>query len=220
MTVRFARLARIVLPASARTMPWIPIAAVAAVSTLLVGLRHGQSPATALQAVAIILTSVVGFAFDDPAAEFLAASPSPLLRRRLLRLLPVGPPVVLLWIVLVRWRGTEGAEETLALMLLFVGLFGLSVGVAGVAARRSHGTSAGIAVPPAIFALLIVSSAIPARWRPLPLGDVPGGWAPIYVRWAAAAVLGTIVFLVSSRDPAARRLNRGGTAIARPSRPR
>jgi len=192
------------IPAVARSMPWIPLAAAALVSTLVIAWQHGRAAAVPLQVVAILLSSAAGFALDDPATEILAASPTPLVRRRLLRLLLVVPVVVVAWGLLLSWQGTDGAEETWALMLLFAGLLGLSLGVAGIAGRRSARGSGGIAVPPAIFVLVILSSAIPRQWRPLPLGDVPGGWEQIYLRWGTAAILGTVAFLVSSRDPAAR----------------
>lgn len=204
-SLTLVRLAAEALPALGRSMLWIPLGTAALISTLVVAWRHGAATAAPLQAVAIMLSSAAGFSLDDPAAEILAASPTPLLRRRLLRLLLVGPPVAVLWALLMWWQGTEGAEETWALMLLFSGLMGLSLGVAGMACRRAGGLG-GIFVPPTIFVLLFLSSAIPGEWRPLPLGDVPGGWGQIYMRWGAAAVLGMVAFLLSSSDPAARRI--------------
>jgi hypothetical protein len=45
------------------------------------------------------------------------------------------------------------------------------------------------------------------------MGDIPGGWPQIYLRWSLAAVIGVLLFLLSSRDPATlavrRRLPRG-----------
>ncbi|MDQ4043297.1 MAG: hypothetical protein M3118_05720 [Actinomycetota bacterium] len=192
------------LPPLARSMSWLPLVAAALVGSLVVAWQHGKSAAVPLQFVAILLSSGAGFALDDPAAEILASSPTTLLRRRSLRLLLMVPSVALLWILLMLWQGTEGAEETWALMLLFAGLLGLSLGVAGIAGRRSARGSGGIVVPPTILVLVILSSAVPRQWRPLPLGDVPGGWTQIYIRWAAAALLGMVAFLVSSRDPAAQ----------------
>jgi hypothetical protein len=162
-----------------------------------------------MQAAAILLAGGAGFTLDDPAAEILAASPAPLSRRRSLRLLVVVPPVTVLWGLLLGWQGTEGREESVALMLLFAGLMGLSLAVSGVAGRTSWMPGrGGIAVPPAIFVLVFLSSAVPRQWRPLPFGDVPGGWTQINIRWAAAAAVGTLVLFMSSRDPAARSLLR------------
>lgn len=198
------RIAPKAVQAVARSIPWIPVAAAALVSTLVIAWQHGRTAAVPLQVVAILLASAAGFALDDPAAEILAASPTPLASRRLLRLLLVVPLIVVIWGLLLWWQGTDGAEETWALILLFAGLLGLSLGGAGIAGRHSPRGTGGIAVPPVIFVLLILSSAIPREWRPLPLGDVPGGWEQIYIRWGAAAILGAAAFRASSRDPAAR----------------
>jgi len=187
---------------AAHSVPWFPPLLAGLVSTLVVAARHGHEAAAPLEAVAIALACGAGFAFDDPAFQVLAASPTPLWRRRLLRLLVVMPPTVLLWLLLLRWQGTASSQETLALAAQFAGLVGLSLGVAGVASRSSSRGVGGIAVAPTLFVALILSTTLPPRWRPLPLGDIPGGWLPIYLRWTAAAVIGALISLLSSRDPA------------------
>jgi hypothetical protein len=202
----------------ARSIRWAPLAIAAFLSVLIVLLRHGEPAAGPMQAAGALLAAGAGYVLDDPAAEILAVSPTPLARRRSLRLLMVVPAVTLLWGLLLRWQGTEGNEETVALMLLFAGLMGLGLAVSAVAGRTSWTPGrGGVAAAPGILLLVFLSSAIPRRWRPLPFGDVPGGWTQIYIRWAAAAAMGTLVLLVSSRDPAARSLLR---SFGRRSAPR
>ena len=188
----------------ARSITWLPLAVAAALSAIIVGWPSTKAGTSLLQVIAIILSGAVGFAFDDPTAAIMAASPTSLLRRRLLRLVLVLPPVAVLWGLLLWAEGTEGPEETWALLALFAGLIGLSIGVAGVACRRSSRGVGGLFVAPSILVLLLLSTVVPPRWRPLPLGDVPGGWLQIYLRWSSAAVVGAIIFLASSRDPASR----------------
>jgi hypothetical protein len=200
----FRRVAFLAFPAVMRSITWIPLAAATLIATVLVAWRHGHTGDASLYLVAVLLPSAAAFALDDPATELLAASPTSLLRRRLLRVLVVGPPVAVIWTVLLWWGFTHGLEETAGLMLIFTGLLGLSLGAAALAGRRSGGRAGGIFTPPAILVLLFLSSVFPPRWRPLPMGDIPGGWPQIYLRWGAAAVLGMVAFLVSSRDPAAR----------------
>jgi hypothetical protein len=151
-----------------------------------------------------LLAAAAGFAFDDPSHETLAASPSSLIRRRLGRLGIVIPAVSVLWIALVS-QGVSGRQETLTLAAMFAGLVGLTLGIAGVAAHRTGGRAGAVAAPVLLLAL-IVSAVFPPRWRPLPLGDVPGGWPALQARWSTAAVIGTLVLLTSCRDPARRRL--------------
>jgi hypothetical protein len=201
------RVTRDALTAVALSIRWAPLGIAAFLSVLIVVVRHGEPAAGPMEAVAVLLAGGAGFVLDDPAAEILAASPTPLSRRRSLRLRLVVPPVTLVSGLLMGWQGTEGNEETLALMLLVAGLVGLSLAVSGVAGRTSWAPGrGGIAAPIAIFVLVFLSAAVPRRWRPLPFGDVPGGWTQISIRWAAAAAVGTLVLLMSSRDPAARNL--------------
>ena len=155
-----------------------------------------------MQLCAFLLASGAGFAFDDPAAEVLAASPTSLRRRRTDRIALVGLPTIALWGVLLGWHGTASAEESWALIALFAGALGLGLGIAGVASRRSSPSRGGVAVGPAILVLLILSTTVPPRWRPLPIGDIPGGWSQIITRWSAAALVGVLAVLISSRDRA------------------
>ena len=190
------------LRSTTRTIPWLPLFAAAGVATTLVAARLEQSAALPLQLAAVLLASGVGYAFDDPAFEVIGASPASLGRRRMHRLIVVLPPTIVVFAALLAWHGTAGPEEALALAAMFVGLVGLALGIAGVAARRSGRGLGGIAVAPALFVALILSTMVAPRWRPLPMGDIPGGWPPIIIRWSTAAVVGLLVLAVSSRDRA------------------
>jgi hypothetical protein len=197
------RVTRQALTAVARSIRWLPLGTASLLSVLIVLVRSGEPAAGPMEAVAILLAGGTGFILDDPAAEILAASPTPLSGRRSLRFLLVVPPLTLLWGFLLWWQGSEGIEETLGLGLLFGGLVGLSLAAAGVAGRTSWLPSrGGLAAPPTILVLVFLSDAIPRQWRPLPFGDVPGGWTQIYIRWAAAAAVGALALMMSSRDPA------------------
>jgi hypothetical protein len=153
-----------------------------------------------------LLAAAAGFAFDDSSHETLAASPSSLIRRRLGRLIVVIPPTIILWATLVS-QGVNGRQETLTLVAMFAGLVGLTLGIAGVAAHRTDGRGGAVAAPVLLLAL-VVSAIVPPRWRPLPLGDVPGRWPALQTRWSTAAAIGTLVLLASCRDPARSQLLR------------
>ncbi len=185
---------------------WSPlrIAAVASIA-IVVALRNG-SAAKPMEVVSILIASAVGFVFDDSAADLLDASPSSLLRRRLGRVACVIGPAVGLWAALFWLQGPASASEGWALTAMFAGLLGLSLGIAGTASRRLAPGRGGLAVGPTLLGTLIVSTTFPPRWRPLPMGDIPGGWAAIDLRWTAAATVGSALFLWSSRDRASRAL--------------
>jgi hypothetical protein len=182
----------------AATTPWGPLGIASALSVLIVAWPARDPSVALLEAIAIFLTGAGGFAFDDPAAVILAASPTSMLHRRLLRLLVVGPPVVLLWSILVTVQGTAGARETWALLAMFGGLAAMSLATAGIAARRV--VRGGPYVAPTVLILLFLSTLFPARLRPLPMGDIPGGLPQITLRWSIVAAIGALVFLASSRD--------------------
>lgn len=192
------------LRSTARAIPWLPSVAASGVATAVVIARLADDAVFPLQIAGVLLASGLGYVLDDPAFEVLGSSSTPLWRRRMHRLIVALPPTVAVYVTLVAWHGTLGPEETLALVAMFAGLVGMALGIAGVAARRSGRGLGGIAVAPTLFAALILSTMVNPRWRPLPIGDVPGGWQPIYLRWSAAAVVGLVVLAVSSRDRAAR----------------
>ena len=201
-------LTREVLRSTARTMPWLPPVAASIVATAVVAMRLDDSAAFPLQIAAVVLASGLGYALDDPAFEVVGPSPASLWQRRQHRLLLALPPTILLFTALLAWHGTADRSEALALGAMFAGLVGLALGIAGVAARRSPRGLGGIAVAPALFAALVMSTLFAPRWRPLPMGDIPGGWHPIYVRWCTAALVGLAVLAVSSRDRASARRHR------------
>jgi hypothetical protein len=189
-------------------MQWLPPVAAAAVATVVVAARLDDAAALPMQIAAVVLASGLGYTLDDPAFDVVSPSPVSLWHRRRHRLLLSLPPTVVLFTALLAWHGTADRSEALALGAMFAGLSGLALGIAGVAARRSPRGLGGIAVAPSLFAALIVSTLFAPRWRPLPMGDVPGGWRPIYLRWCAAALVGVLVLAASSRDRAAARRQR------------
>jgi hypothetical protein len=187
---------------TAMTIPWHPMVIATVVGAAVVA--SGQARLVMIPST--LLAAAAGFAFDDSSHETLAASPSSLIRRRLGRLIVVIPPTIILWATLVS-QGVNGRQETLTLVAMFAGLVGLTLGIAGVAAHRTDGRGGAVAAPVLLLAL-VVSAIVPPRWRPLPLGDVPGRWPALQTRWSTAAVIGTLVLLASCRDPARRRLLR------------
>lgn len=199
---------------TARSIAWQTPLIALGLSVVVVAFRNDPSSIFPLQMSAILLAIGVGAALEDPAFDLLGGSPSSLLRRRGWRVLVIAPPTIVMWSTLLLWHGTSGGQETLTLVAMFAGLLGLSLGIAGYAGRRTSGRGGTIAAP-LVFVTIIVSSIIPARWRPLPLGDVPGGWLALQERWAGVAVVGVLILLISSRD-AARRVTRPRRGAGRP----
>jgi hypothetical protein len=198
-----------------RAVAWQPPLLASVVATVAVAAGPGQGTVLPLQLAAVVLGASAAFAFDDPAFELVAALPSTLAARRSLRLLLLTGTVGAVWGILLAWRHPAEPQELWTLLAMFAGLFGLSIGISGAAGRRTRGRGAAVAGPTLLLAL-IASSVVTPRWRPLPLGDVPGGWAALQLRWSSAAVLGAGILSVSSRDALARPHRRGRRSRGHP----
>ncbi|CAN5472116.1 hypothetical protein BH24ACT7_BH24ACT7_23010 [soil metagenome] len=194
---------------TAAAIPWLPAVIASVVSVAVVAASHGQATVAPLQLASVLLSTAAAFALDDPAFEVLAPSPSSLMHRRWARMGVVLAPTMSLWATLVLWHGTAGREETLTLVAMFAGLLGLAFGISGLVGRRSGGRGGSVAAP-AILVAIAVSSLIDPRWRPLPFGDIPGGWSALQTRWGVAAAVGAAILAASSVDPAGRRIGRTG----------
>jgi hypothetical protein len=182
-----------------RAVAWQPLLMASSLATLAAAVCPGQDTVLPLQVAAVVLAASAAFALDDSAFEMMAAMPSTLAARRAMRLLLVSCAVWSVWGALLAWRQPSEPQELWTLLAMFGGLFGLSIGVSGVAGMRSGGRGAAVTGPTLLVAL-VASSVVPPDWRPLPLGDVPGGWPALQLRWSAAAVLGASMLSVSSRD--------------------
>lgn len=204
------------LAATARSQTWWPLGVAGLLASVAVAASRDEGSVFPIQLASIVFASVVGYALDDPAFEILGPSPRSLLERRARRLVLMLPAAVAWWGILLVAHGSRGTQETVALTAFLAGLLGLGVGAAGVAQRRSERGVGGFVVGPILLAAVVASSIVAPRWRPLPLGDVPGGLNAVTLRWSLAACVGVAVFLASSRDPAARR---GRSPIAQATRP-
>lgn len=186
---------------------------------LLAGLSLLERPvALLLVLVGLVMVAPIGYLFDDAAADVLAASPSTLARRRLVRV-ALGSPVLLVgWMVAVdRGAYLDGyaALPVGALSAEVLALACLTLAVAAVAAGRgdrSPGLSAAVGLVVVVATLFVLRQAVPAGW------PVPELQPNLHHRrwwWVTAASVATIAW--TSRDPAARRRPLRGPAGPRRS---
>jgi multisubunit Na+/H+ antiporter MnhB subunit len=187
-----------------RAMPWIPLTVAAVLSAAVTFIGRDETTPWPLQVSAFLIASAAGFALDDPARESVDASPTSLRRRRAQRVVLVTVPTAILWLCLFWLKKPTSGMEAAALTATAFGLFGLSMAIASLRERATTWVRGGMAVAPTLVVALISSSILPPRWRPLPTGDIPGGWSAICTRWVIAGLLGLAVFVWSSRDPAVR----------------
>lgn len=181
---------------TAMAIPWQPSAIAAGVSLALVATDR-----VPFVMATILLSTATAYCLDDPAHAVTAASARSLMRRRIHRVVVVLAPMGAVWAGLAVWQGPRTVEEAWGLLAMFFGLTTLSLGIAGSVADRSAGSGGQIAAP-TILVLLILSSIMSPHWRPMPLGDVPGGWPQVYLRWGLVGVAGIALLVRSSRNTA------------------
>ena len=187
---------------SARTVPLAAfgLAALAIVPALLTRLRGGHDFTLALQAAAVIAGSGAGFAADDPAANVLAPSPTPLVARRAFR----AASLVALLATAAGVAGllaVSGAGPAPALTPPLAVL----AAAAGVSAAFAFGNRTDVPVAIGLSAavttgvVLIGAAFFAVRWPWVPNVSQ----ATYDRRWLVVAAAGAAVALVRSRDPAA-----------------
>ena len=193
------------LPAIVRSGALTPIAAAGVLSVgAVVAVRLAQGPGDAsewaLRAAAMLLAASLGSCLDDPTEDTVAAAPTPLPVRRILRLAPATLVVTVTWIACVAAAGRS--STTVGLTLMLGGLGASGVAVAAIVVRRlpQRGTLTGAS------ATLVVALSImrlPDRWTMLPDPATGLGPAPT-LRWVAAIAVGITALAYSSRDPGRR----------------
>lgn len=186
---------------TARAVRWGPMGgAVAASSVLITALGRGASTLP-LQMTAFLLGAAAAFAVDDPAGESLAVSPRSLWSRRVVRLAVVVPVTGIMWFLALLADPPESVGDGLALTATSAGFLGLGLGAAAAGCRVAGWTLGGTIAGPSLVVTVILSSTLPPAWRPLPTGDVPGGFPVICARWAVAALIGLVALRLASADP-------------------
>jgi len=169
----------------------------------------------------VAATAGVGFALDDSAAEIVAASPTTLGRRRIVRVAVAGTIVVIGWVVIaIVVAATQGSDQfpTYDITIELAALVAIGLATSATIRRRTSGPGG----PTAALVVLVG----PVFWSGIAFGDV--GVFPSLVpgqdlreRWVWLALLAAAALLLASRDPAARsRLHRsagGHTSVRRRS---
>lgn len=189
-----------------RSTPLLPLIGGCVAAIVVVAARA----ATSIDALgttlvlACILSSVgVGAAFDDPAAEVLAASPASLRRRQLTRLALATGVVAGTWctiaVVAVRDRpAAPFGARALAVDLVVLLLIGAAT---SSAVRRRHGSAGGVAGMAVVVLAPLVASALAFRWPEVIPTLAPD--APHRERLLVVGALAASVLARSSRDPVA-----------------
>jgi hypothetical protein len=159
---------------------------------------------------ALALCAGAAFVLDDAAGAAADATPTSLVRRRMLRVALALPLLCAAWAVSL-WFATPddgtlfGPGARGGLSLQFAAMLALTLAGSAVALRvvpDGHAAWAGVVAP---FVLLAVAYWLPERWT-LFAAPGDGQWPASQWRWASLLALALLTLAWASRDRAARRL--------------
>ncbi|MBW3663398.1 MAG: hypothetical protein KY469_09895 [Actinobacteria bacterium] len=212
-----AGVARTVLGPTARTSQLWTIVAAGAVGLLTVWLtaRRGV-PAPdlvlPLRIAGVALAAGAAFVLDDAAAVTVASAPTGLPVRRALRVALALTGVAAVWSGLVAYAAVAAVDPSggpfglpvAGLTLEFVATVTVAWAIAATVAATVEAGSGGVAAGPAVLALAAVAALAPARWVMYPAGPLDPAWTDAHRRWVGVLVVGLLVLVRASRDPAKR----------------
>jgi hypothetical protein len=193
-----ARQVGLLTPATLRAGQWLPVLPAGALALLAVELAAGtpQAGLVALRSAAVALALGAAFLLDDPAAELLGCSPTPLWSRRLPR---IGVPLPLLGLLWAAVLGRSGlaAIPVGDLTLELAGMLTVTLALAACAGRYTGDGMGGRAGGPGLLVL------VPLAWQARMWAGLPGDplWTLAHRRWLAAQVASAALLLWASLDP-------------------
>ena len=197
-----ARQAILLARPSVRTAAWV---AVLPAGVLGLGVLTLDGPVVLeLRLAAVALAAGAAFVLDDPAAETIAASPTPLLFRNLLRAALALPLVAALWTVLLLYADVAPAW---ALTLELAAMLAATLAIAALAAPLVPDGRGGVAAAPALLVLLGAAAlALPDGLTLFAAGPLDARWGASHERWASVLVAAILAFVYASLDPGRARL--------------
>jgi hypothetical protein len=193
--------------ATARSVRWPP-----ALGALLVvtGLATWQDEAfdafgstlLMVRMVAVLLALGAVFVLDDAAAVSVAASPTPLWWRRMLRYGVAAVFVLPAWAAVLAYAHSHQPElPWLRLTLELTVFVTLGLAVAGAAARWFDATDPGTTAALGVLGFTFITANLPP---PFAFFATPesAAWDPSTLRWSVALVVALAVLTAVSSDPA------------------
>ncbi len=175
----------------------------AIITQISTGRRLTETYALAL----VTSTAGIGFALDDPAAEIVAASPTSLIRRRVIRILITVSITIVVWLMVAAVVATSMRNRfpTYDIVIEIAALAAIGLSTSASVQRRTDSPGGPTAALVVLVGPAFMSGVVFRDVRVFP-SLVPG--QELSERWVWLAVVALIVLISASRDPAGRR--RGG----------
>ncbi len=158
---------------------------------------------TEVYALALVTsTAGIGFALDDPAAEIVAASPTSLVRRRIIRVLIAVTIVIIAWFLIAAVVATSSTNRfpTSDIVIEIAALAAIGLATAASVQRRTDSPGGPTAALVVLVGPAFMSGIAFRDVRVFP-SLVPG--QPLRERWVWLTAIALIALINASRDPAA-----------------
>ena len=191
---------------STQTVPTI-IGGLIALGTIITRMSTGHDLAEIYALGFVASTAGLGFALDDPAAETVGASPTPLARRRICRVTIVGAITVATWLVIAGVVSTSDRQRfpTYDVIIEVAALAAISLATSAAVQRRTQAPGGPTAALVVLVGPVFLSGVVFRDVRVFP-SLVPG--QDLRDRWIWLALACAVVLILTSRDPAGRQMVR------------
>ena len=189
-----------------RSTPTVPtvIGGLIAVATIIACMSTGHD-VSAIYALAFVSsTAGLGFALDDPAAETVGASPTPLARRRMRRIAIVGAITVTTWLLIAAMVATSDTQRfpTYDVIIEVAALAAIGLATSSAVQRRTQAAGGPTAALVVLVGPAFLYGVVFRDVRVFP-SLVPG--QDLRERWIWLGLAASLWLSSTSRDPAGRK---------------
>jgi hypothetical protein len=189
-----------------RSTPTVPtiIGGLLAVGTIIARMTTGHDLAEIYALAFVTSTAGLGFALDDPAAETVAASPTPLARRRIRSVSIAGTITVATWLVIAGLVATSDTQRfpTYDVIIEVAALAAICLATSALVQRRTQAPGGPTAALVVLVGPAFLYGVVFRDVRVFP-SLVPG--QDLRDRWIWLALAFTALLILMSRDPAGQR---------------
>lgn len=208
MSIRLAQ-ALAIRRATVRSVRWPPALAAVLLVAALMTWRHASfddlgSALVGLRGIALILAVGAMFVLDDAAERSVAAAPTPLWWRRLLRLSVPALFVLPVWAATLSYAHAQRSDlPWLRLTLEMFALLALGLAVGSAAVRWWAAIEPGMTAALTLLGFTFIASHLPPRFA-LFTGPDTASWNWSTLRWWSLLAAGVAMLGLTMRDPARR----------------
>ena len=189
-----------------RSTPTVPtiLGGLIAVGTIIARMSTGHELAEMYALAFVASTAGLGFALDDPAAETVAASPTPLARRRIHRVSIAGTITVATWLLVAGVVATSDTQRfpTYDVIIEVAALAAIALATSSLVQRRTQAPGGPTAALVVLVGPAFLHGVVFRDVRVFP-SLVPG--QDLRQRWIWLGLVAAVVLVLASRDPAGRR---------------